>query len=62
MREVVDLTCWERADNYRFFQNFLNPSFSVTTEVECTKGRAPAKDIGQSFFLYHLYATFQVVI
>lgn len=56
MRHVVDLKSWSREDNDHYFQNFLNPSFSLTTEIDCTETLQLAKKRNHSFFLYYLYA------
>ena len=37
MKHLVNPDTWERRDNYAFFRDFLNPWFSVTTEIDCTE-------------------------
>lgn len=56
MKKIIDRSIWKRKDNYSFFETFLNPCISVTSEVICTEARRKAKEKGQSFFLYYLYA------
>lgn len=54
MKHLVNPDTWERRDNYAFFRDFLNPWFSVTTEIDCTEAYAAAKTSGRSFFLHYL--------
>lgn len=61
MKHIVDTETWARRDNYAFFRNFLNPWFSVATELDCTEARAAAKAAGRSFFLHYLYAVVRAV-
>lgn len=56
MKHLVNPDTWERRDNYAFFRDFLNPWFSVTTEIDCTEAYAAAKTSGRSFFLHYLWA------
>lgn len=56
MRHIIDIETWERKDNFNFFKNFLNPTTTVTSEVECGIARRKAKDKKQSYFLHYLYA------
>lgn len=55
-KKIIDIETWERRDNYRFFQGFLNPCISITSEVECGAAKNRAKAAKQSFFLHYLYA------
>lgn len=57
MKKLIDLETWERRDNFRFFQTFVNPCISMTAEVDCTEGFNLAKEKKISFFLLTLYAT-----
>lgn len=56
MKQLIDLSTWDRRDNFNFFRDFLNPTFSITSEVACGGARRKAKEEGRSFFLYYLYA------
>lgn len=56
MKRIIDIDTWERKDNYLFFNTFLNPTFSITSEVECGGAKLRAKENQQSFFLHYLYA------
>lgn len=56
MKQIIDIDTWERRDNYNFFSTFLNPTFSITSEVECGGAKKRAKEQQKSFFLHYLYA------
>ncbi|MEG1586398.1 MAG: chloramphenicol acetyltransferase [Bacteroidales bacterium] len=56
MKQLIDIETWERKDNFKFFSTFLNPTFSITSEVECSGAKARAKKNKESFFLHYLYA------
>lgn len=56
MKHIIDVETWSRRDNFRFFETFVSSWYAVTTEIDCTEARAAAKERGQSFFLYYLYA------
>lgn len=61
MKHIIDMDTWERRDNYNFFIPFLNPTISMTSEVECAGAKKRAKEAGQSFFLHYLYAVLRAV-
>lgn len=61
MKHIIDLETWERKNNFDFFRNFVNPTISITSEVECGEAKARAKAAGESFFLYYLYAVLRAV-
>ncbi len=56
MKKIIDINSWERRGNYEFFRNFASSWYSVTTEIECTRGIKACKENGESFFLRYLYA------
>lgn len=56
MKHVIDFDTWERKDNFNFFRHFVNPSYSITSEVECSAAKTRAREKGESFFLHYLYA------
>lgn len=55
MKKLLDLTTWERKDQYQFFKQFDEPFFGVTVQVDVTKAYQYAKEQQVSFFLYYLY-------
>lgn len=56
MKTYVDMSTWERRDVFRFFEDFMNPWYSVTTELECTRAFNESRERGESFFLRYLHA------
>lgn len=56
MKQIIDIEQWERKENFNFFRNFVNPTISITSEVECAGAKERAKQAKQSFFLHYLYA------
>lgn len=60
-RTIINYNTWERRDNFEFFKNYLNPCYSVTCDVECTKAFLNSKNDGSSFFLKYLYAILRAV-
>jgi chloramphenicol O-acetyltransferase type A len=55
MRHPLDLSTWKRRDHFHFFQQFEEPFFGVSAEVDCTKAYEACKARDCSFFLYYLY-------
>ncbi len=56
MKTFVDMQTWERRDVARFFNDFLSPWYSVTTEIDCTRSFRESKERHESFFLRYLHA------
>ncbi len=55
-RTIINYTTWERRQNFEFFKDFMNPTYSVTCDVECTSAFEKSKEEHSSFFLKYLYA------
>jgi chloramphenicol O-acetyltransferase type A len=53
----LNLDTWNRRDHFRFFKQFEEPFFGITTEVDCTTAYAWAKEKDVSFFLCYLHAS-----
>ncbi len=60
-RTIIDYNTWDRRENYEFFEEFLNPCYSVTCEVECTSAFENSKRDKSSFFIKYLYAILRAV-
>lgn len=60
-RIKIDIESWERKNNYNFFKNFLNPTYSVTSEIRCGEAKVWAKEKKHSFFLTYVYAILKAV-
>lgn len=56
MKRIIDLETWSRKNNFEFFKDFLNPYMSITCNVQVRHAKELAKQRGESFFLYYLYA------
>ncbi|RZK51644.1 MAG: chloramphenicol acetyltransferase [Pedobacter sp.] len=55
MRKKLDLETWNRKDHFNFFNNFEEPFFGVTVDIDCTLAYKKAKELGVSFFQYYLH-------
>ncbi len=60
-RIIINLNTWERRSNYDFFKGFLNPQYSITSEVDCSSSYRNSKADGSSFFVKYLYAILRAV-
>ena len=56
MKHLVDMNSWNRKNSFDFFLHFKNPNISITSEIDCTHAMAVAKERGESFFIYYIYA------
>ncbi len=61
MKHIIDPDTFERKEQIAFFKQFINPSMSYTSEVECTGAKERAKAHGVSFFLYYAHAMLKAV-
>lgn len=61
MKKIIDITNWNRKENFEFFKNFYNPFISVTCHVPCKKAKLQSSYKNESFFLYYLYAILYAV-
>lgn len=57
MRQKLNLETWNRKEHFEFFNQFEEPFFGVTVQIDCTKAYQNAKKIGVSFFTYYLFKT-----
>lgn len=61
MKSIIDLSTWERKVHFNFFNQFDDPSFEMTSRVDCTKAFRKAKEMKRSFFLTYLHASMKAV-
>ena len=61
MRRKIDIDQWERKELFRFFKDFDEPYYGISTDLDCTEAYALAKSKGISFFLYYLYLVLKAV-
>ena len=55
MKTLLDIESWNRKDQFRFFNQFEEPFFGVTVQLDCTEAYTKAKTKSYSFFLYYLH-------
>jgi chloramphenicol O-acetyltransferase type A len=55
MKQLFDLENWARKDHFNFFNNFEEPFFGVTVDIDCTIAYHKCKKEGIGFFLYYLH-------
>lgn len=61
MKKYINLSSWERRENFLFFADFQNPFITVTCEVDCSTSKKTSTERGESFFLYYLYAILNAI-
>lgn len=57
MKTLLNIETWNRKDQFRFFNQFEEPFFGVTVQIDCTNSYRIAKEKEYSFFLYYLHAS-----
>lgn len=55
MKKRFDVEKWSRKDHFNFFNQFDEPFFGVTVDIDCTIAYHKCKKEGIGFFLYYLY-------
>lgn len=55
MKQILDLNTWARKEHFQFFNQFDEPFFGLTVNIDCTIAYTAAKAGGTSFFLYYLH-------
>lgn len=53
MYQKLDKQNWKRKEHFEFFNQFDDPFFGITTEVDCTNALAFCKSNSVPFFLYY---------
>ena len=61
MKNLLDLTSWNRREHFAFFSAFEEPFFGLVATVDCTRALAEAKRLDVPFFLYYLHAALRAV-
>ena len=57
MKKLLNIDTWNRKDQFRFFNQFEEPFFGVTVQIDCTNAYRLSKEKEYSFFLYYLHAS-----
>ena len=60
MREL-DIESWNRKEHFAFFNQFEDPYFSVTVDLDVTNAFAYSKKNNRSFFVVYLYACMKAI-
>lgn len=55
MKKLFDLENWARKDHFNFFNQFDEPFFGVTVDIDCTIAYQKCKKEGMGFFLYYMH-------
>ncbi|MDQ0064738.1 chloramphenicol acetyltransferase [Chryseobacterium lathyri] len=58
---IIDIETWNRKEHFEFFSKMASPYFGFTTEVDCTKAYAYARENGHSFFATYLHRSMVAV-
>ncbi|TYZ13355.1 chloramphenicol acetyltransferase [Hymenobacter lutimineralis] len=61
MKQLVDLTTWNRREHFAFFSAFEEPFFGLVADVNVAHAFARAKELGVPFFQVYLHAALQAV-
>jgi len=55
MREQLHINTWARKDHFKYFKDFEEPYFGISTNIDCTYAYSKCKNENISFFLYYLH-------
>lgn len=55
MKHKIDIDQWLRKDHFNFFNQFEEPYYGITVNIDCSIAYRTVKEQGKSFFLYYLY-------
>lgn len=55
MKKLLDIEKWNRKDHFNFFNNFEEPFFGITVDLDCTLAYRKSKELKVSFFQYYLH-------
>jgi len=61
MKQKLQLETWNRKEHFTFFNQFEEPFFGVTVQIDCTRAYQSAKKMGVSFFTFYLFKTLVAV-
>lgn len=61
MKQLVDLSTWNRHEHFTFFSTFEEPFFGLVAEVDASRAYARAKALGVSFFQLYLHCALTAV-
>lgn len=61
METYLDLETWNRKDHFHFFNEFEEPFWGITVNIDCTYAYVKAKASNVSFFLWYLHKSIVAV-
>ncbi|AIZ64361.1 chloramphenicol acetyltransferase [Hymenobacter sp. DG25B] len=61
MKQLIDLSTWNRREHFEFFSAFNEPFFGVVAEVDGARAYQRAKAANESFFQHYLHAALRAV-
>ncbi|KAA9327054.1 chloramphenicol acetyltransferase [Hymenobacter busanensis] len=61
MKQLIDLSTWNRREHFAFFSAFDEPFHGVVAEVDGARAYAQAKAAGESFFQRYLHAALRAI-
>ncbi|MBX0291270.1 chloramphenicol acetyltransferase [Hymenobacter sp. HSC-4F20] len=61
MKQLVDLSTWNRREHFTFFSAFEEPFFGLVAEVDASRAYTRAKVLGVSFFQLYLHCALTAV-
>lgn len=53
--KIINADTWKRKEHFKWFNEFDEPFFGITSNVECTNAHNYCKKNGISFFAYYLH-------
>lgn len=59
--KYLDIKSWNRKEHFKFFNQYEEPFFGITLEIDCTIAYQKTKESGSSFFIYYLHKSLQAV-
>ncbi|MCT4640068.1 MAG: chloramphenicol acetyltransferase [Bacteroidales bacterium] len=57
MKKLLDIEKWNRKDHFNFFNQFEEPFYGITVEIDCTAAYNHCKQNNLSFFIYYLHCS-----
>jgi len=55
LKKIIDINSWPRKEYFEFFNQFDEPFFGITSQVDCTQLYRKVKEQKESFFIHYLY-------
>ncbi len=59
---IIDLDSWHRKEHFYYFLDMDDPYTGVVVNVDCTRAKQRAKELGTSFWLYYMHKSLTAAI